>query len=200
MDETNPIKGKRNKLYIWLIAAIVLIALGICAFYYYEANRPARATAVMVTISNCGSISPQNAAVVNGETLVFKNDDNADHVISIGGSEITVHAGGVTELAVKTLQYGPGTYGYTCDGALTGDEIAIAQVPGGAPINAGGFKAMYDGEASSTQACIKTALGPEFDESYGDTGYVPSSQAIVKVQICLTPAGTVTTATSSKTK
>ena len=159
MDETNK-TIKKSKLSMWLIPAIIIIVVGGGVLYYYLAKISVGATKATVTINNCSSILPQYAAIASDKTLVFKNNDNTNHSISISGNNIIVPAGGVTELAVKMLKYGPGEYGYTCDGGLTDNEVAIVAVPGTTPMNSTGFKAMYDGEASSTQTCIKNGPGP----------------------------------------
>lgn len=196
MDEVNK-TIRTSRSYVWILIVVALIIIGGGVFYYYyTTNSNVGTTAVAVMIDNCNAISPKDTALIGGGTLVFKNNDSASHTISIAGNEIIVPAGGSTGLSAQLLKYGPGTYGYACDGVLTGNEINLLEMPGGAPSNAGAFKAMYDSEPTSTQSCIKAALGSEFDQAYGSSGYIPSSRAIAGVQSCL--AASSTTATTTK--
>ncbi|MCL4405113.1 MAG: cupredoxin domain-containing protein [Patescibacteria group bacterium] len=197
MDEIMPSTPK-SKWYIWVAIAVVVIAVAAGVYYYLGRPTAEQAGAkVTVTINSCSSISPQSAPLGIADTLVFQNNDKIAHTISIAGNELAVPSGGSVGMKASLLNYGPGSYSYTCDGTLIGDEINLIQTPGSAPANTTGFKTMYDTQASSTQVCIKNALGSEFTQTYGDTGYIPSSAAIVGVQRCLIPASVGVTAASS---
>ncbi len=190
---------KSNRSYIWIaVIAVVLVAAG-SFYYYHKADTSAVSVASTITINSCGSVSPQNVTVSDGATVAFDNTDKTEHVISIGGSSVTVPAGGAADLVAK-LQYGPGTYGYTCDSQLTNNLIVLVPVPGSALMGSTSFKDIYDAESSSVQSCLKTALSSEFDRSYNDVNYIPSTQAMGRVDSCLGPSVSATSSASNNAK
>ncbi len=183
MDGNETIKN--NKSIIWIVVAVV-IAAGVYLWFYGNPFVAKTSAALTVNISNCDSVSPQTGVVADSQVISFKNTDGADHKISIGGETITVPAKGSAGLVAK-LKYGTGTYGYACDGKLTLNQVVVVPIPGSAAVAQVTFKSAYDQESASIQACLKSALGTEFDKAYADLSYVPSNDAMGKVNICFAP-------------
>lgn len=193
MDTTS-----KKSVWSYVIAAAIIVVVVVLLLLYRLGNgfsAPSQAAALTVNITNCGSITPQTAAITDGQTIVFDNSDTATHTIYIGRDTINVPAGGRAGLVAK-LEYGTGTYGYTCDGKLTTNEITLIPVPGSEAVTQDGLKSIYDGVSASVQACLKVALGPEFDKSYSDVNYVPSTEAIDRVNNCLGSKTSTSTAST----
>lgn len=47
------------------------------------------------------------------------------------------------------------------------------------------FKSFYDGENATMKACLKSALGGEFDKAYNDPNYQPEGEHSIKIVSCL---------------
>lgn len=172
---------------MWIaVAVVIVVAAGLYIWFYGNPFAPKTSAALTIDIASCDSVSPQTGVVADGQVIAFRNTDGSDHRIDIGGKSLTVPAKGSIGLTAK-LQYGTGTYGYSCDSKLTPNQIVLVPVPGSAAVAQVTFKSAYDQEAASIQTCLKSALGAEFDKAYSDSTYVPSNDAMSKVNTCLVP-------------
>ena len=111
---------------IWIVSvAIVAVIVVVAAYFWLNPNLTGRtAEGVNINIANCGSISPQSTSVAIGQPIIFKNDDETNHIIFIGGVSINVLAGASSSLS-SVFPYGAGPYGYICDGKLTANQIVV---------------------------------------------------------------------------
>lgn len=176
---------KNNKSAIWIAVAVVaIVAAGLYLWFYGNPFAQRNTLTTAVNIENCSTISPQSAVVADGDAVSFINNDGTAHQIDIGGKSIGVPAKSNAVLKASDLRYGAGTYGYACDSKLTESQIVVVPVPGSAAIAQMTFKAMYDGQKSTVQSCLRSALGTEFDNTYGDANYVPSNDSVSKVSNC----------------
>jgi len=190
MNENETIKS--NKSAIWIAVAVVVIAAaGLYIWSYGNPFAAKTSAAFTVNIANCDSVSPQTGVVADGQVIAFKNTDSTAHHIDIAGKSVGVPADGSVNL-VAEFQYGTGTYGYACDGKLTLNQIVLVPVPGSAAVTQVTFKYVYDQEPAAAQSCMKTALGTEFDKAYNDSTYVPSNDAMTKVDDCFAAAAQTT--------
>lgn len=202
MDDTTV--NKSRKITITIVVLVIAAVIAIAYFWYPTFSAPSGG-ALNITITDCSSISPQTAIAAVGQRIVFENSDKTAHSILIGGNSLSVPASGSAALSAN-LSYGTGTYGYACDGQLTPNKIIIESSSGASTSGAAqpgalvGFKSSYDTQQPSMQACLKSALGSEFDQAYNDPTYVPSAAAQNAVQACTSPGSTTSqgvTATSS---
>jgi len=178
---------------------VVVVIIVAALFFFGKVNlqNNSSATATIVSISNCNSISPQDVLLPDGGLISFKNSDSVDHTIYIGGVSLNVPAKGSSQLTAK-FEYGTGTYGYACDGNLVSNQIVLVPIPGSAAVINVTFKSVYDGESQQNQSCLKSALGSEFDSAYGNPNYVPSNTAMAAVNACLASTLPPTSTTTSK--
>jgi len=196
LSSNSPISNSPSKRWVvWVIVLIVVVAAA--ALYAWRYGNPFRKQtsvggipATTITIISCDAVAPQVAAFSDGATIAFVNTDSNAHHISVGGEEIDVPAKDKAELKAR-FQYGAGTYGYTCDGKLTPNQIVLVPVAGSAAISKLTLRPVYDEAPAAVQSCFKSALGAEFDKAYGDANYVPSNDGIKKANNCLVavPAG-----------
>ncbi len=152
----------RRKIIQVAVGVVALVA--IVAGLYVLSSVNNQDVEHVVTISSCDVISPSTLTVQGGEVVVFENVDTVEHTIELGEGIVRIPAGDKARVSTQ-LQYGPGTYAYTCDGAVNAGQIQVTsttQPQAGTPT----FREAYEIMTESQQACVKEVLGNGFEEAY----------------------------------
>lgn len=170
-----------NAKIIITIVTVLLVGSGV----YWYVNSPEASN--VIVINSCEDFSPSVVSLSAESEVIFKNHDSFDHTLSLGGQEVQVKAGG--SVAVKT-NFSPGsaTYAINCDGKKSSGVVVVSGEEKTPVVSStASFKATYDLMSVSLQACVKAALGVEFDKAYGDSSYNISSTAADKFNKCSVP-------------
>lgn len=171
-----------NVKLIIIVLAIAAIVVG--GFYWYMAvyKKPAS----LVVINNCSDINPQKLDITKGADITFKNQDELDHRLTIGGKAVDVPAGESVVIKAE-FPYGAATYSYDCDGLLNVAEVGIINDSAVATISesiAPAFSDSYDNFSAPLRNCVKNALGGEFSKAYSDPSYEISADALERMRSC----------------
>jgi len=174
------------KIIISIFISLLVLALGI---YWYSAfyNKPVVHNAI--TIQSCSDINPRTVNVERGEEITFVNNDKADHHFSVGNTSINVPARNNLAI-VADFEHSPGTYSLDCDQIPNVLQISILSQSVVGPTQAtapASFQKTYDDMPVAYQACVKSALGNEFDKLYKDSSYNISAAAASKYGKCAPP-------------
>ncbi|MBI1839047.1 MAG: hypothetical protein HYR95_01990 [Candidatus Colwellbacteria bacterium] len=170
---------------IKLIVTVLSVAIVVFSLYWYLTVYEEPSVNIVV-IGSCSDISPARLDIAKGADIIFKNKDKSGHRLTIGGKAFDVPAG--ESVVVKAdFPYGAATYSFDCDGFLNVAEISIANDSVAANVSEStklALKETYDDLSSPLRACIKNALGGEFDKAYADSNYEVTVEALEKVKNC----------------
>jgi hypothetical protein len=175
--------SRRNNI---LIAAFISLVFTGGLYFFLSADYFAvKLGGNAVVITNCSSIEPASIIIKENDIINFFNKDNAVHKISINGTVLTINPRKTEKLQAK-FSFGGGSYGYTCDDVNLAGQIQI-QGFAKSSIVKDNLKDTYDSMSEGEKACIRKALGNDFDKAMKDEGLVDLAKNKVfdKINACL---------------
>jgi plastocyanin len=173
----------RNNILIAVIISLILIT---GSYFFISSDYfAAKLGGNAVVITNCSSIEPASIIIKENDIMSFINKDNVAHKISLGDIALTINPGKSEKLKVK-FPFGNGSYGYACDDMNLAGQIQVqgAVMP---VVVKNTLKDAYDFMPESEKACVKKALGKEFDKAMKDQASVDleKNKVFDKINACL---------------
>src|SRR3989344_5373669 len=165
-----------------LIGFVAVLILGAGVLWYPSNYQPPK----VMAINSCEDFSPKGLTLSEGDEVTFVNRDSFDHKLVLGGEEVNVVAGQSLKIPVSFAP-GAATYSIDCDGRSSGGSIIVSSSTETATSSTASFWVTYDLMPIPVQACVKAALGEEFNKAYADSSYAISSAVAEKFSKCSPP-------------
>lgn len=192
--------NKKLYFFIAIIASVLLFGIGGSAWWLLRAPSVPEEVLPTISFSSCETLDPSVLVVTDKQGFFMNNTDKIDHTLAILTSTTTnfIVKGREKQKAIADFEFGSGVYTVFCDGGATSAKIQVNGAPIAMVANADGtqspavsadpigFGRFYDNIPSSTQKCVKTALGKDFQKAYTNALYMPDIKVVEKVKECTT--------------